>query len=94
MQLETGKTVKINLLMRELLKSMNIYYKKFQSNPLSLLPLYNALLYRITKEITFMRNHEMHKGVVMGVDTSGFLKMSVDGTIKSYKHKEIELILG
>lgn len=94
MQLETGKTVKINLLMRELLKSMNIYYKKFQSNPLSLLPLYNALLYRITKEMTFMRNHEMHKGVVMGVDTSGFLKMSVDGTIKSFKHKEIELILG
>jgi hypothetical protein len=36
----------------------------------------------------------MHKGVVMGVDTSGFLKMSVDGTIKSFKHKEIELILG
>ncbi len=92
--LETGKNYKINQVLKELLKSMNTNFRKFESDPLSLLPLYNALLYRISKEITFTRNHEMYKGIILGVDTNGLLNISVNGKIRSFKHKEIELILG
>ena len=92
--IEIGHLLKLNAALRELLKSLNTYFRKFESNPLSVLPLYNGHLLHASKEISFYKNHEMYRGIVREVDATGCILIEVDGKVRSYKHKEIELIAG
>jgi BirA family biotin operon repressor/biotin-[acetyl-CoA-carboxylase] ligase len=94
MQIERGKSYKINLIMKDLLKIMNHNFRKFEQTPDSMLIAYNNLLYKVSSEIMFTKNHEFYRGTLMGTDRNGLLQISVDGKTKSFKHKEIELILG
>lgn len=92
--IELNKTFKINLLIKDLIKIMNVNFRKFEMDQDSLLPVYNSMLYKVSKEIMFTKSHELYKGIIQGVNRSGLLQISVDGKIKMFKHKEIELILG
>lgn len=93
MCLESGKQHKLNQVLKELLKLMNVNFKRYESSEHDLLPMYNSMLYKFDKQIMFKKSHELYKGIIKGVDHSGLIQIAVDGKLKSFKHKEIELIL-
>ena len=93
MIIETEKKFKVNLILKGLLKVLNNNFKKYELSEDELLNTYNTMLYKVGKPITFKKNHELYSGVIEGVEHSGLLKLAVNGQMKLFKHKEIELIL-
>ncbi len=91
--LEAKQLYKLNIIFKQLLKLLNQNFRKYEANATELLQMYNSMLYKIGQEIMFKKNHELHKGIIMGVDETGYIQISVNGKVKSFKHKEIELIL-
>ena len=92
MYLLTGKTYKLNMVLKPFLKIFNQQFKKFQQN-VEIIELYNSMLMNVGKTVMFKRNHEMYSGLLHGVDKQGNLEMSVQGKMKSFKHREVELML-
>jgi len=91
--IQSGKTFKLNLVLKQLLKNLNVHFKKYELATDELLIMYNMMLYMRGKEIMFKKNHELYKGVIVGVDRSGLLHILTEGKSKWFKHKEIELLL-
>lgn len=91
---ETGKSYKVNQLMRHLNKILNPYLEKVELDPEKLLMEYNQMLMNNGKPIFFKRNFELEHGVLKGVNPQGLLEVEINGKIKKFKHKEIELIIG
>lgn len=93
-RLETGKSHKVNHLMRQLNKNLNGYLEKLEQNPDALFEVYNQLLMNVGKSIHYKRNFELESGTLLGVNAQGLLEVDVKGKLKMFKHKEIEWILG
>ena len=91
--LESGKQFKINFVLKHLIKFLNNNFKKFQTDPKALLTMYNAMLYKINEKVMFRRGHEVYSGIMAGVEENGQVLIQVDGKLKPFNHKEIELIL-
>jgi len=91
--IESALTVKINLVLENLLKSMNKFIHRLDTNPEELLKMYNASLYKLNKQISFSKNSEMYTGKLVGVNESGQIEIEVKNNIQKFKHKEIEFIL-
>jgi BirA family biotin operon repressor/biotin-[acetyl-CoA-carboxylase] ligase len=92
--LENEKKVKINQVLKNLLKSLNIYYKSLSANYNDVLNSYNQLLMGYHTEIVFKRNYEMEKGFLNGVDEMGMFEIKQGAKTKKFKHKEIEQVIG
>lgn len=90
---ETNEKQKVNLVLKNLLKLMNKQFVKIITKEDELLKSFNQNLYKLNKEISFKRKNEMYKGIVRGVNVQGELELEVEGKIKRFKHKEIELVL-
>jgi BirA family biotin operon repressor/biotin-[acetyl-CoA-carboxylase] ligase len=90
--IESGKSYKIGIILRQLLKCINENFRHYESGQNDLLSNYNSLLYKVNEEIVFQKNHELYKGVMKGANETGQLMIDVNGKIKSFQHKEIKLI--
>ena len=71
---------------------MNTNFQNGLFNESLLLFQYNSLLYSAGKEIMFIKNHEYYKGTILSVNGSGMIEILVNHKIKSFRHKEIELL--
>lgn len=89
----TGKSYKLNVVLKALLKYLNQYYQLLHSNEKELFLLYNRMLYNIGKPIYYVKKHENYQGIIRGVNEMGKLQIEVNGKIKEYQHKEIELLI-
>ncbi len=101
MKIELGKDLKINLILKQLLKKMAVLLSVFKRTPVQLLETYNSYLLNISREIQFIKKYELKTGVLRQVNAQGLIE--IDETIagkvstkkpKAYKHKEIELVVG
>lgn len=89
----TGKSYKLNLVLKSLLKYLNQYYQLLYGNEKELFALYNKMLFNIGKPIYFTKKHETYQGTIKGVNEMGKLLMEVNGKLKEFQHKEIELLI-
>ncbi|HOZ50542.1 MAG TPA: biotin--[acetyl-CoA-carboxylase] ligase [Chitinophagaceae bacterium] len=92
-QIESGKTYKIAQVLKQLMKILNSNFKKYELNQTELLATYNSMLYKAGDEIMYKKNYELYRGIIVGADETGLLTILVNGKKKSFKHKEIELVL-
>jgi BirA family transcriptional regulator, biotin operon repressor / biotin---[acetyl-CoA-carboxylase] ligase len=76
-----------------LLKEMNANYKAFRRAPDHIFKEYQQMLVGFEESISFLKKGEMFSASVVGVTQSGELELLFDGSVKKYRHKEIELIL-
>jgi BirA family biotin operon repressor/biotin-[acetyl-CoA-carboxylase] ligase len=90
--LETGKSNRVNHVLKGLLKLLNHHFKKYIKGHDELLAAYNSMLYKLHQPVLFIKNHETYQGIILGVDLNGLLQIEVEGKVRSFKHKEIELI--
>lgn len=93
-RIETDKSHKVNQLMRQINRNLNIFMDELHENPESLFESYNQMLMSVGKSIHYKRNFELEHGTLIGVNTQGLLEVEVNGKLKKFKHKEIEWILG
>jgi BirA family transcriptional regulator, biotin operon repressor / biotin---[acetyl-CoA-carboxylase] ligase len=90
---ETGKNHKLKQVLKKFLTLYNQNYMTLLTDYQLYFNLYNNMLYNQGQVISFIKNHEMYQGKLIGVNTTGELQMEVNGKVKRYKHKEIELLL-
>ncbi len=76
-----------------LIKAMNANYAVFLKDPEGIFNEYQQMLIGYDKKISFKKKGEMFTGSVMGVSKSGELLLHYDGSVKKFRHKEVELIL-
>lgn len=90
---ETGKLQKLNQVLKKFLTIYNQNFLTLLTDYHLHFNLYNNMLFNQGMEINFIKNHEMYKGKVIMVNERGELQLEVNGRIKSYKHKEIDILL-
>lgn len=89
----TGQKNRLNQVLKNLLKIYNQYFKKMGSQQSELLLAFNQNLYAYQREIHFLKKNETYKGIVQGVNPQGEIEIMLNGKVKKFKHKEIELML-
>jgi BirA family biotin operon repressor/biotin-[acetyl-CoA-carboxylase] ligase len=101
MKLELGKEIKTNVVLKQLLKKMASLLNTFKRKPDLLLETYNNYLLNINNEIQFLKKYELKNGILKKVNAQGLIEIEETITskqnarkVKSYKHKEIELVIG
>jgi BirA family biotin operon repressor/biotin-[acetyl-CoA-carboxylase] ligase len=92
LSIESGKSFKIGIILRQLLKHINVNFKHYESSQNDLIEHYNALLYKINEEVLFQKNHDLYKGTILGVDGTGRIQINMNGKIKTFQNKEIKLM--
>ena len=90
---QTQEKQKVKSVLKNLLKILNKHFLKIGNNEHALFEAFNQNLYKVNKEITFTKKNELYKGIVKGVNAFGELEVEVEGKLKRYRHKEIELVL-
>jgi BirA family biotin operon repressor/biotin-[acetyl-CoA-carboxylase] ligase len=90
---QTQEKQKVKSVLKNLLKILNKHFLKIGNNGHALFEAFNQNLYKVNKEITFTKKNELYKGIVKGVNAFGELEVEVEGKLKRYRHKEIELVL-
>jgi BirA family biotin operon repressor/biotin-[acetyl-CoA-carboxylase] ligase len=90
---ETNVKQKVNLVLKNVLKIVNKQFLKIGTKEHELFESFNLNLYKLNKEILFIKKNEMYKGIIKGVNVQGELELEVEGKMKRFKHKEIELVL-
>lgn len=90
---QTQEKQKVKSVLKNLLKILNKQFLKIGTKEHALFEAFNLNLYKLNKEIAFTKKNELYKGIVRGVNVQGELELEVDGKIKRFKHKEIELVL-
>lgn len=91
MALESGRGFKVNQVLKSLLKNLNLYFAMQRKQPAEVLRLYNQMLMGQGSRITFTHKHELKEGQLLGVDSQGVLQVEVEGKLRKFQHKEIEL---
>jgi BirA family biotin operon repressor/biotin-[acetyl-CoA-carboxylase] ligase len=92
--LESKKVQNIKQSLKHLTKKLQYNFLNIKKSPIELEDQFTRMLYKIGHKISFKKNHELYEGVVIGVSNDGMLMLEVNGKLKKYKHKEIELLLG
>ena len=90
---QTQEKQKVKSVLKNLLKILNKHFLKIGTKEHELFEAFNLNLYKLNKEIAFTKKNELYKGIVRGVNVQGELELEVEGKIKRFKHKEIELVL-
>jgi hemerythrin len=90
---QTQEKQKVKSVLKDLLKILNKHFLKIGNDEQALFEAFNQNLYKVNKEILFTKKNEWYKGIVKGVNVQGELELEVEGKLKRYKHKEIELVL-
>ena len=90
---QTQEKQKVKSVLKNLLKILNKQFLKIGTKEHELFEAFNLNLYKLNKEIAFTKKNELYKGIVRGVNVQGELELEVEGKIKRFKHKEIELVL-
>jgi BirA family biotin operon repressor/biotin-[acetyl-CoA-carboxylase] ligase len=90
---ETNVKQKVNFVLKNVLKILNKQFLKIGTKEHELFESFNLNLYKLNKEIIFIKKNEMYKGIIKGVNVQGELELEVEGKMKRFKHKEIELVL-
>jgi BirA family biotin operon repressor/biotin-[acetyl-CoA-carboxylase] ligase len=90
---ETNVKQKVNFVLKNILKILNKQFLKIGTKEHELFESFNLNLYKLNKEIIFIKKNEMYKGIIKGVNVQGELELEVEGKMKRFKHKEIELVL-
>jgi BirA family biotin operon repressor/biotin-[acetyl-CoA-carboxylase] ligase len=90
---QTQEKQKVKSVLKNLLKILNKHFLKIGTDEQALFEAFNQNLYKVNKEIVFTKKNEWYKGIVKGVNVQGELELEVEGKLKRYKHKEIELVL-
>ncbi|MBK7762512.1 MAG: biotin--[acetyl-CoA-carboxylase] ligase [Bacteroidetes bacterium] len=93
MSVETGQHFKVKQVLTQLLPYVNHYYKIFVSEPERILEEYNNFLYKAGEPMLFKKHHELVTGKILGVDETGAIEIEIDGKVKHFKHKEIDMVL-
>lgn len=91
--LETGEIHKVNVVLKQMLKYINKYYHAFVEDHNLVLAEYNKVLYKIHEVSLFKKKHEILSGKILGVDEYGYIKIEMEGKIKLFRHKEIEMVV-
>jgi BirA family transcriptional regulator, biotin operon repressor / biotin---[acetyl-CoA-carboxylase] ligase len=91
--LETNKIQKVHQVLKHVLKEMQTAFQKMNKKEDELFQTFNDNLLNVGQQITFKRNYEIHSGKLLGVNPQGCVELEVNGILKSFKHKEIELIV-
>lgn len=89
---ETGKSHKVNQVLKKFLPSFNQNFMGFLTDPDQFLKTYNSLLLRQGMDITYTKNHELYRGRLIGALPNGELQVETEGKLRKFKHKEIEII--
>lgn len=92
-QLETGKTEKIQLVLKNLLKELQKTFRQMINKEAELFTNYNENLMAMGKSILYRKNFETHQGTLLSVKENGCVEIETNGKKREYKHKEIELII-
>jgi BirA family biotin operon repressor/biotin-[acetyl-CoA-carboxylase] ligase len=87
------KTYKLNHTLKRFLAAFNQSFMTMIADYDLYFRLYNNLLYKQGEWMDFTRNHELYQGKVIGVNTVGLLQLEVNGKIRKYKHKDIEILI-
>ena len=90
---QTQEKQKVKSVLKNLLKILNKHFLKIGTKEHELFEAFNLNLYKLNKEIAFTKKNELYKGIVRGVNVQGELELEVEGKIKRFKQKEIELVL-
>jgi BirA family biotin operon repressor/biotin-[acetyl-CoA-carboxylase] ligase len=90
---QTQEKQKVKSVLKNLLKILNKHFLKIGNDEQALFEAFNQNLYKVNKEIFFTKKNECYKGILKGVNVQGELELEVEGKLKRYKHKEIELVL-
>ena len=93
MALCSGKRFKLNQVLKHFIKKLNHYFVSILSNDEKLLVQYNQQLLFMGTEINYRKNFEYFKGVLQEVTEQGLIQIMTEKKLKSFIHKEIELIL-
>jgi BirA family biotin operon repressor/biotin-[acetyl-CoA-carboxylase] ligase len=93
MALCCGKSFKINQVLKQFIKLLNSHFARILSQDSTLLFQYNQQLMHIGSEIHYRKNFEYFKGSLQGVTEQGLIQILTERKLKSFIHKEIELIL-
>lgn len=81
------------IILEELLKNLEDYYEKFNSNFELFSTLdYETLLYRREIESQFKVKNELLTGKIKGINSRGLLKVELNNELHLFQFKEIELI--
>ena len=76
-----------------LLNYLDKYYQKLMQGKYQLIEdLYLKYLFNLNIAAKYKKEDRFFSGVIMGVNTSGQLKMLIDGEVKLFNNKEIETI--
>ncbi len=101
MKIEMKKEMKINLVLKQLLKRIASHLNILGKNPSQLLEIYNSYLLDVDTEVQYMKKYELKNGILKGVNEHGLIEIeeNMPGRLsgkkkKKYKHKEIELLIG
>lgn len=93
MALCSGKTFKVNQVLKQFNKLLNQHFGRLLSGDNTLLLQYNQQLMYMGAEIHYRKNFEYFKGSLQGVTEQGLIQILTERKLKSFIHKEIELIL-
>lgn len=92
--IELGKELRVNQVLKQLMKRMTSTYQRFCTNPPTVLEAYNAYLLDVNSEIQFMKKNELKSGILKKVNKYGKIEIVENNKLKSFQHKEIELLVG
>ena len=93
MKNELQKEIKIIQVLKQLLKKMSGNINTFNREPEHFLTLYNNYLLQVGRQIQFMRKYELKGGLLKGVNKNGGIEIEEKQKVRSYQHKEIELLI-
>lgn len=93
LQLQAGKSFKVNQVMKAMLKSLNVHLKGLDSDQAQLLRTYNHLLMGAGTSISFYRKHQLEEGLLLGANQQGLLEVRQGDKVRRFQHKEIELVV-
>ncbi len=93
LKLELGVELNLKDLMSRLFNKISILLNYFLNNNSLILENYNDFLMLKGEEIYFLKNNKKKKGILYKVNENGEIEILVNGIIKNYRHKEIELAL-
>lgn len=93
LQLQAGKTFKVNQVLKAIVKSLNAHMKMLEADPRLVLRTYNHLLMGAGSSISFYRKHQLEEGILLGANEQGLLEVKQGDKTRRFKHKEIELVV-
>lgn len=93
-KLETGTFFNVKEMAYMLISELNVRFKQLQTGNFDLLKQeYHKRLWKINQEVTFLRNGQEERGIVLGTNQMGKLEMKTQNGIEQFELKELKFIV-